>query len=57
VALGSLILLAACDDSFEAPPQPDLHKAPYDFAMSVGPQNDLAVPDLFQATDLPNLDH
>ncbi len=51
LCLASLLLLPACQETFVAPPAPDLYKAPYDF--SVGPgQEDLAVPDLGSQLDL-----
>jgi hypothetical protein len=51
-----VLALGACDDeTFEAPPQPDLYKVPYDFAMPGSETDgglDQGVPDLKMPTDL-----
>jgi hypothetical protein len=46
-----LLLLAACGDSFETPPEPDLYKPPIDFAPP-SPPRDLGVPDMPPEPDL-----
>jgi len=43
------LALGACDDTFEAPPRPDLYKDPYDFAIKPPPTDDLGVVDLLGA--------
>jgi hypothetical protein len=35
--------LVACDETFEAPPKPDLWKRPYDLGLVI-PEEDFAVP-------------
>ena len=36
MAVASLVFaLGACDDDFEAPPEPDLYKVPYDFSVAI----------------------
>jgi hypothetical protein len=58
---------AGCEDeTFVAPPQPDLYKVPYDFALpdagkdlsvpDLGSNKDLAMPDLTAPPDLTTAD-
>jgi hypothetical protein len=37
LAVAVALMLGSCSDRFGAPPLPDLHKDPYDFAVDVPP--------------------
>jgi hypothetical protein len=52
-AFVALSLSACGDESFEAPPEPDLYKAPYDFAVpEMDGGLDQGMPDLKMSPDL-----